>query len=113
MSVVDASILVAVYHARDVFHQPSRVWLHQQLQAGALLVAPLLILSEVAGPITRQTGLSQAGYDAIQQIRALPRLILIPIDDDIATLGAELAADLHLRGADAIYVAVAALMAYH
>ena len=108
MTVVDASVLVSVTYPGDVFHQISTAWLQQHLHTGAMLVAPLLILSEVAGPVARQTGDPVQGHAAVQQVRALPHLYLVPIDEEIATLAAQLAADLRLRGADAIYVAVAA-----
>ncbi|CAA9315995.1 MAG: hypothetical protein AVDCRST_MAG93-5498, partial [uncultured Chloroflexia bacterium] len=42
------------------------------------------------------------------QIRMLPNLILVPLDEDLANSAAQLAADLKLRGADAVYIALAA-----
>ncbi len=108
MTVVDASVLVSVYHAPDAFHQPSVAWLQQYIRSGAIIVVPLLVLSEVAGSIARQTSAPQQGHEAVRQLRALPNLVLVPIDERLATLSAQLAADLRLKGADAIYVAVAA-----
>ena len=92
---------------QDAFHQPSQASLQQHLLASTLLVAPLLLVGEVAGAIARQRGNSLLGHQAVQELRMLP-LTLIRIDEDLADLTAELAADLRLRGADAVYVAVAA-----
>ena len=108
MTVVDASVWVSVYHAPDLFHDRSMAWLQQQLHAGAILVAPLVVLAELAGPIARQTGDPDQAHQAVQQLRRLPQLYLVPVNEVLATLAAQLAADLRLRGADAVYVALAA-----
>jgi predicted nucleic acid-binding protein len=108
MTVVDASVLVSVYHASDAFHQLSIEWLQQYSRSGAIIVVPLLVLSEVAGSIARQTSDPYQGREAVRQLRALPNLVLVPVDERLATLSAQLAADLRLKGADAIYVAVVA-----
>jgi predicted nucleic acid-binding protein len=108
MTVPDASVFVAYYHPQDPFHQASRTWLQQYMRAEGLIVAPSLVLGEVAGAITRRTGDPALGHAAVQQLRALPRLTLVPLDAALADRTAHLAAELHLRGADATYVAVAA-----
>ncbi len=106
MKVVDASVLVSYYHPQDIFHQLSRAWIQQTILAGEVIVAPLLLIGEVAGAIARRTNDSLLGHQAVQEMRTLP-LSLIQIDEDLANLTAQLAADLLLRGADATYVAVA------
>jgi len=40
-------------------------------------------------------------------MRHLPNARLAPVDDELAQLGARLAAELRLRGADALYVGLA------
>ena len=109
MIVVDASVLVAVYRLADLFHDASRAWLLRYLASAQTMIAPLLIVPELAGAISRRTGQPALGHDAVRQFRATPRLTLLPLDETIATHAAELAADLQLHGADAVYVAVAAL----
>ena len=112
MTIVDASVFVAVYHAPDAFHATSTAWLQRHVRSGAPIVLPLLVFSEVAGPIARQTGDPLQAHRAVRQLRALPRLYLIPLDAALADLSAELAADLRLRGADAVYVALPIAWAY-
>ena len=107
MTVVDASVFVSVYHVPDAFHQPSIAWLQQHIRSSGIIVAPLLVLSEVAGPIARQTGDAFQAREAVQHIRALPHLYLVPLDEALADLSAGISADLRLRGADAVYVALA------
>jgi predicted nucleic acid-binding protein len=108
MSVVDASVLVSVSYDRDTFHEQSLAWLQRHIGSGAIIVAPLLVLSEVSGPVARQTGEAQQGYHAIQHLRSLPNLYLVPLDENLAESAGRFAAELRLRGADAVYVALAA-----
>ena len=108
MIVVDASVMVSTLHPPDVNYHVSRAWLRQYLRAGGELVAPILLLSEVAGAITRRTGNPALGRQAARRLWQLPELHRVPIDELLGVQATELAADLGLRGADAIYVALAA-----
>ncbi len=107
MTVADASVLVAHFHHQDRFHQQSTAWIGHHLLTGGVIVAPRLVLAEVAGAIARRTGDPALGHDAVQRIHAMPALSLIPVTEALADLAATLAADLRLKGADAVYVAVA------
>jgi predicted nucleic acid-binding protein len=80
----------------------------RRVASGELLVAPALLLAEVAGAIARRTGRSALARRATEIIVRLPGLRLVAIDDHLGRAAAELAADLGLRGADAVYVATAA-----
>src|SRR5919199_4523359 len=107
MEVVDASVMVAVVHRQDPFHQVSRAWFEASLQAGRQLAAPLLIMSEVAGVIRRETGDPELARQAVDWLYALPELHRFPLDEALASVAADLAIELALRGADAVYVALA------
>ncbi|HSH80214.1 MAG TPA: type II toxin-antitoxin system VapC family toxin [Herpetosiphonaceae bacterium] len=107
MTVIDASVLVSWFHQADAFHHPTRVWLREYLLAGGRLVAPVLLQSEVAGALTRRTSSQAIGARASRWFQALPEIHLFPLDKALGQRAAELAIDLRLRGADAIYVAVA------
>ena len=67
----------------------------------------MLVLAEVAGAVARRTGLSELGTRAVTLVRHLPDARLVPVDAELAQLGARVAAQLRLRGADALYVALA------
>jgi len=107
MTVVDASVWVSRLVPQDVHHVQSRSWLEQYTADGNLLVAPVILLPEVAGAVARRTGLSELGQQAIQAILRIPGLRLVTLDSRLGLEAARLAADLRLRGADAVYVAVA------
>ena len=104
---IDASVMVAALYPPDLQHQVSRAWLRQHLRAGGALIAPMLLLSEVAGAVTRRSGDSALGRLALDRLIALQQLRLVPLDARLGILSAQLALELHLRGADAVYVALA------
>jgi len=72
------------------------------------LVAPSLLLVEVAGAIRRIGGNPETGRRAIAEILGLPGLDIVDLDGARARRAAEVAADAGLRGADAVYLALAA-----
>ncbi len=96
---------------RDAHHAVTRRWLEGWVNDGGHVVAPLLLLAEVGGAIARQTGRVSLGRRAVADILGDPTVDLISIDRPLAEDAARLAADLRLRGADAIYVAVAPRLA--
>ncbi|UCG23378.1 MAG: type II toxin-antitoxin system VapC family toxin [Chloroflexota bacterium] len=106
-AVVDASVFVSALYPQDAFHQPSREWLGRQLSDGVLLVAPIIALPEVGGAIARRTANPDLGRQAVLRLQRLPYFRLVPVDDRLGLQAVELAVDLRLRGADAVYVAAA------
>ena len=107
MTVVDASVWVSRLVPQDVHHLISRQWLERQVARDELLVAPILLLAEVAGAISRRTREPEQARRAVEILLRVPGLRLVSVDPPLGREAARLAADLHLRGADAVYVAVA------
>ncbi len=105
--VVDASVVVSRLVPHDVHHQASRRWLVQHVAGGGLVIAPALLLPEVAGAVGRRTGAPRLARRAVQAVLRLPALRLVPVDEVLASRAASLAGQLRVRGADAIYLAVA------
>jgi predicted nucleic acid-binding protein len=105
--VVDASIWVARLVAEDVFYERVKTWMSVRLEQDDQFLAPSLLLAEIGGAISRRTTPSLA-LKAIEQIQNLPGLQLVEMEDLLLQEAAHLAAQLGLRGADSIYVALAA-----
>jgi predicted nucleic acid-binding protein len=105
--VVDASVWVSWAVSQDVHHQTSSCWLERSAAAGKFLVAPVLLLVEVAAAISRRTGEPRLAHLAVANLLRVPGLRLVPVDHRLGQEAARLAADLGLRGADAVYVAMA------
>ena len=54
---VDASVWVSSLAPQDTHHVTTKAWLSQRLAGGDTLIIPSLALAEVAGAISRRTGL--------------------------------------------------------
>jgi predicted nucleic acid-binding protein len=104
--VVDASVLTAVYVPKDVHHPPSRTWLRQYILGGGQLIGPTLLAVEVVASVARRTQPAR-GHAALRGLLNLSALRLVTVNRDLHLHAATLAADLRLKGADAVYVAVA------
>ncbi len=107
MSIVDASVIISALLPPEIHHANSVNWLRNCGKRGEMLIVPAILLAEVAGPIARQTDNSQLGKAAKQFVLQLPNLRIVTLDQTLGDRAAEIAADYRLRGADAIYVAVA------
>src|SRR5205809_958449 len=70
-------------------------------------IVPVLFLAEVAGAVSRQSGRAALGRQASNTILTNADFQLEVIDRSLAEAAARHAADLPLKGADAIYVALA------
>lgn len=94
--------------SKDVFHQTVKAWMEEHRSEGIIFLSPALLLPEVAGAISRRTGEARLARDAIDSLTRLHGLRLVDMDQLLIQEAARPAADLGLRGADAIYVALAA-----
>lgn len=110
MNVADASVWVSMFVVSDAHHAASRAWFAACAEERTAILAPAILLAEVAGAVARRTGRAADGDAAVRLTTAMPGLRLVSVDRHLATHGAALAAALRLRGADAFYVALADLL---
>lgn len=108
--VVDASLWVARLIENDGFHELSSQWLDFQRSQGIQFVSPTLLLVEVAAAISRRTGVSALGKQAAEALENIPDLRLVEMDHEVVEAAIQVGADLGVRGADALYVAIANLL---
>ena len=104
--VLDASVWVARLIPQDEFHPLIKEWMIVQRTMDGQFMSPSLLLAEVAGAVSRRT-IPSLGHRAIQELQSLPGLRIIEMNNELIREAAGLAADLGLRGADSVYVAVA------
>jgi len=98
---------VSSARAEEIHYHTSRRFLSQVQSQGAALFCPGLVLPECAAAIARPTGDAALGGELVALIEAMPGLQLVHLDSPLAHRAAEIAARHRLRGADAVYVAVA------
>jgi predicted nucleic acid-binding protein len=107
VAVVDASVWVALNHADDPAHGRAVAWFEWVRARDEPLVAPTLLSSEVAGAMRRLTGQEGPALKVVDQLTTLGVIDLIVLDQQRARQAAELAAASGVRGADAVYLALA------
>ncbi len=109
MYVVDASVWVSYFIKSEVAYTASRSWVARQAEVGVPILGPSHVLAEIAGAVSRRTGHQDLGRVTSTLVSGLPGFRIVAIDQELADLSASVAATLQLRGADAVYVALALL----
>lgn len=107
MPVVDASVCTAFFSAREPQHVPSRVWFREARKREELVVAPVILVAEVAAALGRGLADSALADYAVGILLARRWVELFPVTQALATRAAKIAAEQKIRGCDAIYVALA------
>ncbi len=105
--VVDASLWVARLIPAYIFYPDVFAWMEEQKKSGYLLLAPSLLLSEVAGVVSRRTKSADLAMRVVELLQKIPELQLVELDARLTQHAATLAARLGLRGVDAFYTAAA------
>jgi predicted nucleic acid-binding protein len=104
---IDASVFLNAFNPYEAGHEDSRHLLSLMQERGTPIVAPTLLLPEVAAVVGRGRGDADLAHRFVAALRQLPHLILVPLDETLAQQAADVAAQHRLRGSDAVYVAVA------
>jgi predicted nucleic acid-binding protein len=107
MYTIDASVYARDFDVRDPEHATCRALLARLAADAIPVIVPLLLLAEISATISRERHDPITARLTVDAIRAQPHLRLVPLDDALAQEAAELAANYALRGADAVYVAIA------
>lgn len=108
--VVDASMWVARLIPMDIFYSDVLNWMDGQKKSGCLFMVPSLLLSELAGVVSRRTKSPDLATSVVEQLQKIPELQLVEMDARLTQHAATLAARLGLRGADAFYTAAADIL---
>ena len=107
MYTVDASVWVNGFDQREAGHEISRQFLDAIRLQKVPIIVPNLVLIEVAAAIsrTRHNPVQPAAFASA--LGRLPHVQLRALDEGHALEAVKLAAEHGLRGADAVYAAVA------
>jgi predicted nucleic acid-binding protein len=107
MAVIDTSVYVAIVKATEPHHQISRKWFQETKLNGEQISAPVIFLAEVAAAIGRGQDDTELVKKVVQTITDQKLIELFPISFTMAERAAVIAAEQRIRGADALYVALA------
>lgn len=108
MAVIDASVYIALVSAREREHASSWAWFQHARAEDKSLVAPVILLAEVAAALSRGLGGPILAHRVVRQLARSDALELIPVTLAMAGQAAETATDHRIRGCDAVYLALAA-----
>lgn len=105
--VIDASVWVAAHMNTDVRYTVSKQYLRRAIAQGVQFAAPILLPVEVAAAVARGAGQPERATRLIRTMLKLAALRLHPIDSPLAVRSVRMAVAVQLRGADAVYAALA------
>ena len=107
MYTVDASVHVSALNPTEAGSADSRAFLAQVQRQRVPLFCPTLLLVEVAAAIARVLDDAGRAVALAMELRGWPNQTLVSLDEPLADRAVGLAATARLRGADAVYAAVA------
>ncbi|MEP6775326.1 MAG: type II toxin-antitoxin system VapC family toxin [Chloroflexota bacterium] len=109
--VIDTSAWVSRLLPHDSNYITARTWIDNHILNGGFFVAPMIFVIEVASAIARETlppdDPQADAHKAVNQLYSLSIMRLVPLDQALVDEATNLAADRRIRGADALFVAVA------
>jgi predicted nucleic acid-binding protein len=107
MYTLDANIFVRDATPLDPDHEVCHALVTQLYQTNTKVIVPTLVLAELTGAISRSFRDPIRARLASQLLSELHHIVFVPINTALAQEAADIAADRAIRGADAVYVAVA------
>ena len=109
---IDASVFLNAFNPGEEGHEISKEMLARLQANGVPLIAPTLLLPEIAAAIQRGQDNPDLARQFTTALSHLPHLTLVPLDQLLAQQALDIAAFYRLRGSDAVYAAVAQRFAY-
>jgi len=103
---IDASVFVSAFTPTEPAHQASRAFMLNLREQSIPIIVPILVLPEISAALSRGQGQPELGKAFVQELRNFPNTTFVDVDDSIAALAVDIAADNRLRGSDAVYAAV-------
>ena len=104
---IDASVFVSAFTPTESAHQISKTFMMSVREQSVPIIVPILVLPEISAVIARGQGKPELGIAFANELKKFPNITLIDLDESLASLAVEVAAQHRLRGSDAAYAAVA------
>jgi predicted nucleic acid-binding protein len=104
---IDASVFVSTFTPTEPAHQASKAFMLNIRKQSIPIIVPILVLPEISAALSRGQGKPELGKVFVQELRNFPNTTFITIEESIADLAVDIAANNRLRGSDAVYAAVA------
>jgi predicted nucleic acid-binding protein len=106
---LDANIYARDIDPNDPHYDDCHALIERLKQGDQRVIVPTLLLAELAASISRVRRDPIRARITIEALQSLPFLTFIDLDRVLGQAAAEIAADRAVKGADAVYIAVARL----
>jgi predicted nucleic acid-binding protein len=107
MAVIDTSVYVTLINPNEAAYEATWQWYTSAVRAGEPIVAPAILLAEVAAALSWGVDNRELAHRAVSQLLRSATVELVPVTAALAHRAAAIAADHRIRGCDAIFVALA------
>ena len=104
---VDASVFVNALSPDEDGSDERAEFISQLKRAGTAFIQPTLFVLEVVASIARKQDSTEMALEILRELKNIPKLTLVDLEEDLADYASEVAAEHRLRGSDAVYAAVA------
>jgi predicted nucleic acid-binding protein len=104
---IDASVHVNAANPTETEFEISQTFLRLLRQYQAPQIGPMLLLAEVAAAVARALDDSRYAVRLASMLRTWPGCTLVPLQGELVERAIRIGASARLRGADAVYAAVA------
>jgi predicted nucleic acid-binding protein len=104
---IDASVFMSAFIPVEPAHQASKRFMLGVRRQSIPIIVPFLVLPEISAALARGYGKPEAAKAFVLELRSLPNTAFVDLDESLAGLAADIAANNRLRGSDAVYAAVA------
>src|SRR6476619_3500016 len=105
---IDASVFVSAFTPTEPAHQASKSFMLNVREQSIPIIVPVLVLPEISAALSRGQGSKpELGKAFVQAWRNFPSTTFIDVDETVANLAVDVAANHRLRVSDAVYAAVA------
>lgn len=108
---IDSSVFVSAARPSEIGHAESTVFLAWVRNKRTRLFLPTLVMAEVAAALSRTGSDPGLAHQYALAVGQLPNTVMVALDEGLARQSAAIGAQHRLRGADAVYLASAALFA--
>jgi predicted nucleic acid-binding protein len=107
MYTIDASVHINALNPAEAGSAGSQAFLTRVHKEGSPVFSPALLLVEVAAAVARAFDSPAQGIALAKALRLIPGQTWVALDEELAGEASTLGAEHRLRGADAVYAAVA------
>jgi len=104
---IDASVFVSAFTPTEPAHQTSKSFMLGVREQSIPIIVPVLVLPEISAALSRGQGKPELGKAFARELHNFPNTTFIDVDETVANLAVDIAANNRLRGSDAVYAAVA------